>query len=315
MPLNSDQIIDRRLLKQQVSTWRGLALLMVFAFCALFSWDYFSNSPLTYMATGTGYIAKINVHGVIMDDPKRDALFERVRKDKHAKALIVSLDTPGGTTVGGEELYLHMRAVAKEKPVIAMMRTLSTSAGYMAALGADHILAREGTITGSIGVIMQSVEISELIDKLGIAPITITSGKFKDAPSMFRPINEAERAVIARVVDDAYRYFRELVKIRRHFTDAKLDKVADGRVFTGRQALEQQLVDAIGGEREARAWLETEKRLPKDTKILEIKPEREFESLFAPIQQMLGVDAFRTRILPLDGLVSIWHPSLNNAAN
>ena len=312
MALTSDQIIDRKRLKQQVSNWRSLCLLGMFAFCGYASWDYITQG-IGGVLIKNEYIAKITVNGIISDSAKRDELFTRVLEDDNAKALIVQIDSPGGTTVGGEELYLNLRKVAEKKPVVSMMRTLAASAGYMAAIGGDHVLAREGTITGSIGVIMQSVEISELAKNLGIAPVTITSGAYKDAPSMFRPISEDEEAVVSAVVMDAYRYFRNLVKTRRNFTDEQIASVADGRVFTGSQALKKGLVDALGGEAEARAWLEDTKQIGKDFEIIEIKPEREFDSLFSNMKQMLGVEDLKARILPLDGLVSIWHPSLNNA--
>lgn len=309
MPLTSDQIIDRKRLKKAISTWRGLALLLVFAVIAFASRDYFGTN--IGKVVDRDYVARVTIEGIIADDKKRDELLASIRDDSHAKALIVKLDTPGGTALGGEELYLQLREIAEEKPVVAVMRTLCTSAGYMTALAADRIFARESSLTGSIGVIMESVEVSELAKKIGITPIVIKSGEFKDAPSMFRPINAREEAAVASVVTDAYEHFKELVAKRRPLTPEEVTEIADGRVFTGRQALELKLIDALGAEKEAIAWLEKEKNIPKNLDIHDIEPEPEYEHFLETLQKVGGFDLFAKEFLPLDGLVSIWHPQIN----
>jgi hypothetical protein len=173
MQPTSDLLIDRKRLKSKLASWRALALLAVFGGAAIaFSGIGSGTKP----GIGGDYIAQIHISDVMVDDPKRDAMMKDILEDDHAKALIVQMDSPGGTTVGGETIYLQLKEIGKKKPVVGVMRTLCASACYMASLGTDHVVAREGTLTGSIGVLLQSVEVSRLADKLGITSITVKSG-------------------------------------------------------------------------------------------------------------------------------------------
>lgn len=301
---SADAWFDRKRLKAKLTYWRSFAM---FALCALAAYIVWQN---TSSPTSTSFIARINVEGVIADDTKRDAMLADIEKNHSIKALIVRFDTPGGTTVGGEELYVRLSAIAQKKPVVAVMRTVCASAGYMAALGANYLIARETTITGSIGVLMQSVEVSELADKLGIHPVTITGGEFKDAPSMFRKPTERELNAVRPLVTDTHKYFIRLVQEHRPLQGDELAKATDGRVFTGRQAYDTKLIDAIGGEKEALIWLKKEKKLPvNDLKIRELKTEDELEGLKKWLQSSTWVRFFTQVPTPLDGLVSIWHPT------
>jgi len=175
----------------------------------------------------------------------------------------------------------------------------------MAALGTDYIMARETSITGSIGVLMQSVEVSELADRLGIHPITITGGEFKDTPSMFKKPTEADLDAVRPMVNDTHAYFIHLVKINRKIEGEALASATNGRVFIGAQAVKLKLIDAIGGEDEALEWLEKTKKIRgkvqdfsyKD-ELSELKKWLETKTLFKFMNQIPA---------PLDGLVSIWH--------
>lgn len=307
MQPQSDLLIDRKRLKNQLASWRAVALLAIFGGIAFF-------------ASGTGkhgivnprgdYIAQITIEGMMVDDPKRDAMMEQLMEDSRAKAVLVRLDSPGGTTVGGEELYIQLRELAKKKPVVGVMHTLCASACYMASLGTDHVVARAGTLTGSIGVFLQSVEVSKLAEKLGVTPITIKSGPYKDSPSMTEPFTEDQRRVVAELVKDAYDRFVAMIVERRHMTDAQVRQLADGRVYTGAQAEKLDLIDGLGGDKEALAWLaETHKINPK-LDIREIKPEAEYDSLFEQLGQATGIKLFGKSAMGLDGLVSLWHPSV-----
>lgn len=304
MTHSADAWFDRKRLKAKLTYWRSFAVIAVCALAGYIVWQNTSSS------TGSAFIARITVEGIIADDAKRDAMLEDIARNSNIKALIVRFDTPGGTTVGGEELYVHLSAIAKKKPVVAVMRTVCASAGYMAALGTDYLIARETSITGSIGVLMQSVEVSELADKLGVHPITITAGEFKDAPSMFRKPTERDLGAVRPLVLDTHQYFIGLVKEHRKLQGEELARATDGRVFTGRQAYNTKLIDAIGGEKEALGWLETEKNLPvKTLKVRELKTEDELEGLKKWLQSSTWVRFFTQVPSPLDGLVSIWHPT------
>lgn len=304
MPFTPDQMIDRKRLKAQLGRWRFIAILA--GFVALFA---FLSPDKMGVTASQSYIARITIDGVMTDDEKRDALIEKIKNDTHAKAVIVRFDTPGGTALAGEEVYLQLRALAEKKPVVAVMRTVCASAGYMAALGADHIIARESTITGSIGVMVQSVEISRLADKLGITPITIKSGEFKDSPSLTKPFSERERAIVSETVEDAYAFFVKLVAERRNLNIVTAERLADGRVYTGRQAHALTLIDGLGADAEAIAWMTKNHHIPSTLKVIDHEPEVEFTSILDKLQQLTNIKIFSSLIVPLDGLVSLWHPS------
>jgi protease-4 len=303
----SDLLIDRKRLKRQLASWRGLALLAVFGASALVFSGVGSHGKSHLQMD---YIAQINIMDVMVDDAKRDAMMKDILEDNRAKALIVQFDSPGGTTVGGEEVYLQLKAISKKKPVVGVMRTLCASACYMASLGTDHVIAREGTLTGSIGVLLQSMELSRMADKLGITPITIKSGAMKDVPSIGEPFTEAQRKIVGEVVTDAYDHFVRLIVERRKMDDETVRTIADGRIYTGNQAVKLQLIDGLGGTDEALQWLQKERKINPKLEIREIEPERELQTVWEELAQSAGLKIFSQSAVGLDGLVSIWHPSL-----
>lgn len=307
---NSDLLTDRKRLKRDLGTWRGLAILALVAALVLVAQQYAGpKGKSTPALTSKGYIAQINVENIITDDPEFTALIEEVADDKNAKALIVWLNSPGGTTFGGEELYLQLKKVSAKKPVVGVMRTLCASACYMASLGADHVIARNSTLTGSIGVLLESVEISKLAEKLGINPITIASSKYKDVPSLTRPMSEDERELLRGSVMEAYDQFVGMVAARRGMSVERVRELADGRVYSGREALPVNLIDGIGGIDEAKQWLVSEKKLSNDLEIELIEPKPEYPSLFSRLSQWTGIEIFGNRAIGLDGLISIWQHS------
>jgi protease-4 len=303
---NGDLLIDRKRLKSRLTTWRTLALVAVFGASAL----YFAKFSPNVTAVGGDYIAQINIDGTLEDDNARDDMLKDIAKDNNVKALIVQMDSPGGTAVAGEEIFLQLRKVAAKKPVVSVMRTLCASACYMSALGADVILAREGTLTGSIGVLVQTVELSALAEKLGIKPITVKSGKYKDSPSLGEPFTDEQRLVVESVVNDAYDHFVRLIVERRKMSDAQVRTLADGRVYTGNQAVGLKLIDGLGGKDEAHAWLVQNRKISAKLDIREIRPDAPVASLFQVLQQRTGIKFWENSTVGLDGLVSIWHPSL-----
>lgn len=303
MPLTPDQIIDRKRLKAQLIRWRFVAILAVFA--ALSSFIDLGRQG----TVGKSYVARVTIDKVMYDDVKRDQIIADIKNDPHAKGVIVRFDTPGGTALAGEEVYLQLRDLAKVKPVVAVMRTVCASAGYMGALGADHIIARENTITGSIGVMMQAAEASRLLDKIGITPITVKSGEFKDAPSLTAPFTQREREVVEQSVASAYRYFTSLIADRRSMPMEEVKKLADGRVYTGRQAFELKLIDGLGADQDAMEWMVKERKVSAGLKVVDIEPEPEFQSILKKLQQLTNIEFFSQLTVPLDGLVSVWHPS------
>jgi protease-4 len=200
--------------------------------------------------------------------------------------------------------------VAEKKPVVAIMGELATSAGYMVALGADHILARQGSITGSIGVLMQTVEITGLLEKLGITAEAIKSGPLKATPNPLEKTTPEAREAVGEVIRDTFELFVDMVAERRSLERSRAVALADGRVYTGRQALANGLIDAIGGEREARAWLSAAREIPQELPTAVVEVERERGFLSGLLDDLFG-KAMLSERLRLDGLISLWHPELH----
>jgi protease-4 len=301
MAYDADYLIDRRRLKRGLLVWRTIAIVIAVALVAVWAgrFDGFYEGD---------YVARISVRGIIFDDPWRDETLARLKKDSRAKALIVQIDSPGGTVVGGEVLHKSLREIAADRPVVAVMGQVAASAGYMVAIAADRIYARDGTITGSIGVIMQTTEITGLLEKLGIKAEAIKSGPLKASPSPFEPMTEEVRRATQRVVADIYAFFVDMVAERRGISRETVLALADGRVFTGRRALADRLVDAIGGESEARDWLARERSIARDLPVREIGAENELARWFGGLSSLARKVVFSER-LSLDGLISVWHPS------
>lgn len=303
----SDLLIDRKRLKSKLTSWRMLALAGFFAVAVVIGNGLGGKKPA---AIGRDYIAQIFISDIIVDDDKRDAMMEDILNDPHAKAVIVQMDSPGGTTFGGETLYLQLKQLAENKPVVGVMRTLCASACYMAAMGTNYVVARESTLTGSIGVLLQSFEVSRLADKLGVGFITIKSGEFKDAPSLSEPLTEAQREVLRESITDSYNHFVRIIVEGRKLDEETVRKLADGRVYTGSKALSLKLIDALGGTEEALDWLARERKINPKLNLIDIEPERELESIWGEFAQAAGIKFLGKSAVGLDGLVSIWHPSL-----
>lgn len=297
-----DMLIDRRRLKRRLVLWRALAILAIVAVVVV-------AVPRTTDHVRGDYIARLDVSGIILDDPERDAALAEFAADRSGKALLVHIDSPGGTVVGGEALFLALRKVAAVKPVVAVLGTMATSAGYMTAIAADHIVSREGTLTGSVGVILQTADVTRLLDKLGISTDAIKSGPLKGAPSPLEPLTPEARKATQAVVDDMFDMFVDMVAQRRGLSRDDTLRIADGRLFTGRQAAAAQLVDQIGGEEEALKWLASVRNIAVGLPIRDVRIRRDFESWFDTVGAAMGKTLFSER-LTLDGLVAVWHPAL-----
>jgi protease-4 len=306
MALNADTLLDRIYLKSQARRWRIIALLLgLVAFLAIAG--RFSDVDSRFAGE---HIARLTIAEVIDDDIKRHELMQEIAEDKNVKALIVRINSPGGGTVGSEQIYLDLREIAKRIPVVCTMRSYAASGGYLAAIGADYILATEGTITGSVGVIMQTAEVSSLADKLGIKPITVRSGELKAAPNPFAPFTSQERDLVQGVIADFYNYFLDLVKTRRKLTKEQVAIIADGRIVSGREAVKLHLVDALGGEKEALEWLKKEHKIDTSLEVIEVKEKDDtppLEKLFENVAPRLFTNSVFGKI---DGLQAIWQPSL-----
>ena len=317
MAIRADDLIDRRRLRRKLTFWRIAALgLVALALAGAAAWTMRDAIG----GLSADHIAKVRIEGTITEDEELLERLEDIRKAPTVKGVILAVDSPGGTTAGGEAIFDAVRQLAAEKPVVAQVGTLAASAGYMIASASDHIVARKSSIVGSIGVLVQFPDVTGLMDKLGIKLEEVKSSPLKAEPSPFNATTEPERAMLRAMILDSYEWFKGLVAERRPLTPAEVALLADGSVFTGRQALERKLVDELGGEDAAVAWLAS-KGVDGKLKVIEWK-EDDSGGLFhlaramASVARMLGFPEEAAGLLRetgaerlfLDGLVSVWHP-------
>ena len=303
MSLEPDLLADRRRLRGRLTLWRGLAILaFAGALAVLLGTQARESLP------GRQHVLRLPVSGTITEDRRILDALDRAATDDSVRAVLVALDSPGGTMAGGEAMHGALTRIAQRKPEVAVMGATAASAGYMIAMPAQRVFARESTVTGSIGVLLQSVEVSQLLDRLGIQPQVIASGPLKDQPSLFRPLTEEGRAALSRVVGDLYDQFVAIVAAGRHMDTARVRTLADGRVFSGRQALEAGLIDAIGGEREARAWLAAERDVPESLPVWEVETRSRAERLLSSATETI-MKSLLSEWLGVDAPRAVWQPA------
>ena len=310
-------IADRRQLRRKLTFWRILAFL-VLAAAIVALWAAMNGGELSN-PRGRDHIARISITGVIQDDADLLDRLNSVAKNKAAKGLIVSINSPGGTTYGGEAIYKAIRKVAANKPVVSDVRTLAASAGYMVAIAGDRIVAGDTSITGSIGVIYQYPQIKGLLDKLGVSMEEIKSAPLKAEPSPFHPAPEGAKEAMRAMLMDTFDWFVDLVAERRKLDRAEALALSDGRVFSGRQAVELKLVDAIGGSEQIRDYF-AELKVDRNLPIVEWPRASGGGSLLfgraaETALNAIGLDWLANALslrnisedkLLLDGLVSVW---------
>ena len=318
MTFEAETVLDRRRLRRRLSWWRGLAIL-----AGLLAFGLIAYSS----AEGVGlvenrHIARVSLEGLITEDRDQLKLLKKLGENKQVAGVILFVNSPGGTTTGGEALFEGIRALAKTKPVVAQFGTVATSAAYIAGLATDHVVARGNTITGSVGVIFQWAEFSQLLDRLGVKMNEVKSGPLKANPSPFQPLDEAGKAVAQQMVAESQKWFVGLVASRRGIDTGGVSGLEQGRVFSGREALDYKLVDEIGGEAEAVQYLEQKRNVPKGLKVVDWKPARGSDWGLVRLSvealgRLIGVraagefgrflaDEPTLARLRLDGLISVW---------
>ncbi len=323
MTLRADFLVDRRRLKRSVTTWRLLAIAAVIAMIAGLA---FQNEDIAAAVGYKPHIARVEISGLIREDTDREEMLKDIASSQYVKAVILRVNSPGGTTVGGESLHRAIQKLRKKKPVVAVFSTVATSAAYMAGIASDHVIARGSSITGSVGVILQWAEVSELLGKLGVKMQEVKSGTLKAVPSPFQPLDEAGRALTQEMVSESQQWFLDLVAQSRSIDPGAIPGLTEGRIYSGRQALKLKLIDQLGGEEDAITWLEDKREIEKDLKVIDWEPDGSegagwlrvaaksvalwtgipatlIDRLFAPGNALERVQ--------LDGLVSIWHAQAN----
>jgi len=321
MSLETEAVLDRRRLRRSMSFWRAGAVLagvLALGIVSLFAAGGGSDGTLFERRQ----IARVTLEGVITENRDQLRLLEKLARNDSVAAVILYVNSPGGTTTGGEALYEAIRDVSSRKPIVAQFGTIATSAAYIAGLATDHIFARGNTITGSVGVIFQWAEVSELLGKIGVRMNEIKSGPLKAEPSPFHPLEPAGRETAERMVAESMRWFRGLVADRRKVDTAAIPGLEQGRIFSGREALEHKLIDAIGGETEVASFLAEKKGVGRGLKIVDWKPKKEdslglLGMLGRALAGALGIpglggswltDDPRIQALQASGLVSVWQP-------
>ena len=291
-------------LKHQLRLWRFGALFAAAA--ALAAVLYSAAEPF---AGGGDHVARVHVEGFIRDDRALRRRLDEIAADDRARALLVFIDSTGGSAAASEALYDALRRVGSAKPVAAVMGATGASGAYLVAVGADRIFARNATITGSIGVILQAPQVVGLLERLGIGVDVVRSGPLKTMPNPVERLTPAGRAAAQALVDEIYALFVDTVAERRPLGRADVTALADGRVFTGRSAVGNGLVDAIGGEGAARDWLAEERGIGRHLATIDRDPERDNGWLGRIIGRLVGKNTAAESLL-LDGLLAVWHPAL-----
>jgi protease-4 len=303
-----------------MSFWRAAAVIAVIA--ALGVVGFVAAGGTSGSLLGKQQIARVSVEGLITENRAQLRMLQKLARDDKVAAVILYVNSPGGTTTGGEALFETIRELARKKPVVAQFGTIATSAAYIAGLASDHIIARGNTITGSVGVIFQWAEVSELLGKVGVKMNEIKSGPLKAEPSPFHPLEPAGRETAQKLVAESMGWFRGLVAERRKVDTAAIPGLEQGRIFSGREALTHKLIDAIGGEPEVVDYLVKDRGVVRGLKIVDWKPKNgdSFGILGMAtrgLAHMLGLpemagglfgDDSPLAALRMGGLVSVWQP-------
>jgi protease-4 len=309
--MDTEAILERRRLRRRASFWRVSALVILavaIAVAVSYAWDVEGFE-------GRGHVAEIKIDGFIATRPAAVEVIDKAAEASSVKAILLHIDSGGGAASGGEALYRAIRRASDKKPVVAVIDGVGASAAYMAAIAADRVVARETAITGSIGVIFQYAHFEELLQKVGAQYEEIKSAPLKGEPSLFGEPDPAAEAMVKSVVDDTYEWFVGLVADRRDLPPATARRLADGSIFTGRQALQRGLIDSVGDEDEARAWLASEKGVSQDLPTRDWEKDKSLISVFgadavAALARLVGLNPAAAPILPqrlvVDGLLSVW---------
>jgi protease-4 len=326
MSLDSDLIVDRRRIRRKLTFWRVVAALFAIAAIAIIGVAVSPGGRSTFATSGS--IARVTIEGLIRSDQDRVEALERLENSR-AAAVVVHINSPGGTTAGSEQLYGALTRLKAKKPLVVVVEGLAASGGYITAIAADHIVAQQSSLVGSIGVLFQYPNFSDLLKTVGVKVEEVKSSPLKAAPNGFEPTSQEAREALDALVKDSYAWFKGLVKERRGLDDAQLEQVADGRVFTGRQGVTLKLIDELGDEKTAVTWLEQQKNVKKDLPVRDYKLGPRFGDLTflrtaaSVVLDALGLNAIARHVeqigvaqavdrLTLDGMLALWHPAGTN---
>lgn len=214
----------------------------------------FSSSMSSTFNQDKGNVGVVEIVGVIASSKEVSRQIKLFREDPAIKAIVLRIDSPGGGVGPSQEIYREIIKAKEVKKIIASLGSVAASGGYYAASAADAIVANPGTITGSIGVIMEYANFQKIMEKIGLTPVVIKSGEFKDMGSPVREITPKEMVILQGVADEVHHQFVRDVAAGRSLGQDQVEKLADGRIYTGEKALELNLVDRLGNFEDAVAW-------------------------------------------------------------
>ena len=297
--MKRNEILEKYLSKRSLIVKRFATVLI--SIILIFSFFLFTSKKKDFIAT-------ISIEGIISNPEDTLNDLENINKSSNAKALLVNINSPGGTFVSSKELYDKIKEISKKIPVVTYMREMATSGGYLVSLASQKIFSNIGTITGSVGVILQTAEITELLEKIGINPIVIKSGKLKATPNPLEGLSENDSRYLNDVIKSMQLEFLSLLSENRNIESKTLEIISDGRIFTGKQARELNLIDFIGSKSDAIAWLKDEAKLPQDIDILDYSKENQYEKLINMRLFDKNFNFLKKNIY--SGFLAIWDPKL-----
>lgn len=242
------------------------------------------------------FVARVNLEGFIGSNREQLATLYDLGSDEQVKALMVYIDSPGGTMVGGLDVYTALKRVSENKPVVCVMGTAAASAGYLISLGCSHVIANPATLTGSIGVFMPLVDATALAEKIGVKSNSIASGSLKMATSPLEKPSVASNAYLQDMVNDLQETFMSYVLENRQINDEAKKIIADGRALTGRKAYELGLVHDLGDLLNAKIWLEKQHGITQNTDVREIPLVREKNFFEKAMNSFSVVEKFSAQI-------------------
>lgn len=317
-PMSADSLVERRRLRRSRSFWRVVSIfLLVMAVAAFIA----NATGITERVTGRGaHIARVQLDGFIGPDEPFLNLLEELGEDDDVHGVVLRINSPGGVAVSGEAIYTALRTLNETKPIVAVIDGLGTSAAYLAASASEHIVARNGSIVGSIGVLMQFPDVSGLLEHIGVEMHEVRSGDLKAQPSVFAPPSEDALEALNQLISDNFDWFVDQIEERRGLSQATI-RGFEGTVFTGSRALDLGLVDALGGEDAGIAYLAQAHGLDSEMDVLDRSPDRPLNLTGARAMAVLGFDSDGGQLridaatlresvrdaMLLDGIMSLWH--------
>lgn len=315
--LKAEALVERRRLRRSRSLWRVLAVIF---FVGAVAGALVAFTDVADDLVGRGeHVARVELDGFIDFDTPFMRLLETLEEDEDVVAVILEVNSPGGVSVAGETIFDGLRKLAEAKPMVAVIEGVGTSAAYLAASASEHIVARNGSIVGSIGVIAQFPDVSELLDTVGVQMYEVRSGELKAQPSVFSPPSGEALEALQILIADNFDWFVAQIAERRGL-DGAVIRGFEGTVFTGARGIDVGLVDAIGGQDEALAYLNETHQIDLESEVLRRAPNRPIRMAgpTALARLALGDQAHVTldaqglengirEAMLLDGLLSLWH--------